>query len=163
MWNARVYQILQAHNLILHNKGGQYWRDSREPAIWCRISRMHFLALKKCHTCSAVQKMPWHVNACHIKIVKGCCTLAPWGCALWPNQHVPAQASGETPELQQLLEPNNGSKCAHLWRCEKMLPRGMLKEKQSSTRAIISVKGFRWSMSAALTVGVGKTTAWIFD
>lgn len=27
----------------------------------------------------------------------------------------------------------------------------------------LSVKGFQWSMSAAITGGGGKTTAWIFD
>lgn len=56
MWSARVYQILQAHNLILHNKGGQCWQDSREPAIWCRISWPPFLALKKCHTCQLCKR-----------------------------------------------------------------------------------------------------------
>lgn len=43
--------------------------------------------------------MPWHVNACHIQIVKGCWMLALWGCALCPDPHVPAQASWETPEF----------------------------------------------------------------
>lgn len=164
-WSATVYQISQAHNSILRNEGERCQEDNREPMIWRRISQVLSLALKKCHSCQLCKR-------CHDMLIHVISKLSKEA-AGWLHEGVlGVQINVCVHRLlvrQQnfrnwrLLKLSNGSKCADLWKCEKMLLRRMLKQKQDSTRTNISVKGFWWLMSTAITAGCRKTTKWIFD